>query len=62
MTVRVPTRLRPYIKILLETGLFGDTEEKTVIQLVEMAIRREVFERGSVRPRTKDGRILTWPL
>ena len=55
----IPGRLRPYLKDLTLTGLWGLSVEKTAIQLIEVGIQAEV-KRGSIRPRIW-GKVVVGP-
>lgn len=44
LKMKVPTRLRPWLRALIDRNLHGSTEEEVIIQLVEERLRQMVVD------------------
>lgn len=58
MRTSIPERLRPYLRDLVATGLFGRNEHDAVIRCVEREMQKAVTE-GFI-PSRVNGKVRPW--
>ncbi len=58
MRTTIPERLRPYLRDLVATGLFGLNEHDAVIRCIERELQKAVKD-GFVPPRV-NGKVRRW--